>query len=188
MATGRTRRRGGLGRLVSCPGLLTTFDLHLYLWHFAGSGSRVTEVGLGRTGRNRRFPGLSPTSGFPLTGTGLVSLLGSVGAGKAGIRPPAFLGLGGCGVFYGLPYFFLKDPPVSPSEVSDIVPRVPTITVDWWGDHLGHSLRYFVLGARRLIIRVGLDGHCPLLCLIGMTLLQWDPGFSLLFSSPLCMH
>ena len=121
VATGLTGRRGCLGRFISGPGLLTMLDLQLDFRHFAGPGPRVAVGRSGRAGRHSRFTRLSPTSGSPLTGTGLVPLLGSVGAGKAGIGSPAFLVPSCCGSFHGLPYVFLEDPPVSPSKVSDVV-------------------------------------------------------------------
>ncbi len=185
MATGLTRRRGCLGCLVSGSGLLTTFNLQLYPWHLAGPRPRAVEGGPGRAGRSRRFSGLFPMAEFPLTGTGLVSLLGSVGPSKAGVGPPAFPGLGGCGLFHGLPYLFLEDPPVGASEVSDVVPGVSTVTINWWGNHPSHPLWHFILGTRGLVVGVGSYSYRLLIRLVRVALPQWDPGLGLFLSSPL---
>ncbi len=108
-----------------------------------------------------------------------MSLLGSLGASKAGVGPPTFLVVSSCGTFQGLPYLLLKDPPVSPSEVSDVVPGVPAVTVNRWGNHTGHPLWHFILGTRGLVVGVGFYSHCPLVRPIGLALLQRDSAVSL---------
>ena len=128
MATGLTMRRGGLGCLVSGPGLLTMLNLQLSLascWAQAKGCGRWTGTSWTKQTflRAPSYGGISPDWNRTCV---------SIGLSKPGVGPPAFPGLGGCGLFHGLPYLFLKDPPVGPSEVPGVVPGVPTITVDWW--------------------------------------------------------
>ncbi len=97
-------------------------------------------------------------------------LLSSFGVVEASVRPLTFLAVSSCGTFQGLPYFLLKNPPVGPMDVSQIVPVVSTVAVDRWGDHPGHLLWHFVLRTGRLVVGVWLNSQCPLVCLIGVAL------------------
>ena len=116
-----------------------------------------------------------------------MSLLGSVGAGEAGVGSPTFLVVCGCRTLQGLPDFLLKDPPVGPTDISHIISGVSAVAVDQWSNHPGHLLGHFVLRTRGLVVGVWLDRQCLLVRLVGVALLQWDSGFSLFSPSPLYM-
>ncbi len=120
-----------------------------------------------------------------MAGTRLMPLLGSVGAGEAGVGPPTLLAASGYGAFQDLLYFLFKYPSVGPSYVPHIVPGVATMAVNQWGNHPGHSLWHFILRARRLVVGVWFDAQGFLVSLVGVALLQRDPNISLLFSTSL---
>ncbi len=95
---------------------------------------------------------------------------GLVGAAEAGVGPSAFLAIRRGRPIQGLVDLPLKNPPIRPAKVSDVVTWIPAVAIDRGSNNASQSLRHLVQGVRGFIVWVGLDGQRSLIQCVGVVL------------------